>query len=607
MQAQTHGAEDSPLHILVVDDEEQIRYLWSRILERADGHYEVDLAANGVEAMEKLAHSAYHLVITDIYMGPGPDGYALLKHIKQEHPHVEVLLMTNQPDHDRVVESIRDGAHNYLRKIELTPAKALEEVSRIAQQIRDRLAQIQKLGAQSDSVPERMLSKSRNPKMQSLLQRLPRLARSRETLLLVGETGVGKTSIARLIHNESDRRDKRFLSVNCGAITDNLLQAELFGHAKGAFTGAERRKGHFETTSGGTLFLDEINSTSASVQTALLGVLSDKQTIVRVGESKEIEVDVRVLCATNRDLHQEIEEGKFREDLYYRINTFTVEIPPLRERPEDIEDLAYYFLGRQRRAQPQLEAGGFSPECLEYLLEHPWPGNIRELENAIKYAAQICERDLIEPRHLPPELRHSVTPSYGEFPPPIEDDPEPEPTPLPPEDTDPSIFERRADQPSILTSAPLTPPPAYARDTSPIPQQQIPSPEQQLPSPEQPTGPLEEFAAIVQRAQPQPPPAPPAAPASAGPWAGFPLPTDPEPAETYIHPAIWPEGLTLDNLVDTRLNYKEAMDQALSAVRAAYLRGVVASFDTQAAAAAHANQQPSNFSRLLRTYVREKE
>ncbi|MFN3197235.1 MAG: sigma-54-dependent transcriptional regulator [Bradymonadia bacterium] len=552
MNAQMMDAQSGDMRILVVDDEPQVRDLWQSILERADEHYQVEVAQDGHEAIARLQKSSYDLVITDIYMGTGINGYQLLEHIKQHYDYTAVLLMTNRPDHEGVVSAIRNGAAGYLLKSDFDARKGVAKVREVGAEIQSRrnIARLGELGIDT------MLFRSKNAKMQNLLQRLPNFARSPETLLLIGESGVGKSSFAEAIHKFSARDEGPIVKVNCGAIAEDLLASELFGVAKGAFTGATTaKKGYFETASTGTLFLDELNSTSLKIQTALLGVLSTSS-IIRVGTAKEIPIDVRVICATNSDLKQEIAASRFRLDLYYRISTFTLEIPALKDRPEDIRDLAHYFLSRQHKTREDLPAVDFSDEFMEMLHAYHWPGNIRELESTIKYSAQLCQQSTIQPAHLHPDLRAHFDERYVAVP---EPEPIPPPTPFPDDDDDPG---------SVMDYDTVHPgwPAANARQVR-----------------------------ADKRLEGGLPPEP---------VRDLPFDNEPEaPEEPQAIPAIWPEGFSLEQLVDTQLSYAEAMEYAIPIIRRAYLQAVKASFDTQTAAAKHAGVHRANFRRLVRTFV----
>lgn len=371
------------IHILVVDDEERMRQLLAIMLERAG--YAVDQAEDGMVALEKIREFPYDLIISDIKM-PHLDGIALLEKLKEEHIISPVIFITAFATIESAVNAMKKGALDYITKpfdndkILLTIERTLQ-LSRIIAENRDLK---QKLD-ESVNVTEIVYA---SKEMQVIMDLAAKVAASDSAVLVHGESGTGKELLAQFIHRSSQYQDGRFVPVNCAAISANLVESELFGHEKGAFTGADRKAiGKFEYADGGTLFLDEIGDLPAEAQAKLLRVLQEKR-IQRVGGHEEIKVNVRIICATNRNLEELVQEGKFRQDLFFRINVFPIQPPPLRERKDDIIPLANYFLSRLTNG----EALKFSDGARRVLHEHNWPGNVRELANAIERAF-ILDRD----------------------------------------------------------------------------------------------------------------------------------------------------------------------------------------------------------------------
>ncbi len=384
--------------ILIVDNERSVRLTLGLLLKER-GH-QVREAASGEEALELVRGEVFDLAITDLKMAQ-TTGMDVLRATKAASPHTEVIVLTGHGTIESAVEAMRLGAFHYVTKpynsqeMLLTVEKALErhrllrEVRNLREQVRSRFG--------FDSI----LGKS--PPMQRLLDQVAQVARTDATVLLQGESGTGKELIARAIHGNSARAEGAFVPVNCAALPETLLESELFGHVKGAFTGAgATRKGLFEEADRGTIFLDEIGDTTPAMQAKLLRVLQDGE-IRRVGSNTPLRVDVRVLAATNKSLEELVRAGAFREDLFYRLNVVSLRVPPLRERREDIAELAHRFLHRtrERLGKPVAE---FTREALEVLQRHPWPGNVRELENAVERAVVLCPGDHIRPEDLPPKL-----------------------------------------------------------------------------------------------------------------------------------------------------------------------------------------------------------
>lgn len=388
-----------PARILVVDDEVIARDNLALVLAR-QGH-ETFTAANGAEALELLAGADFDLVLTDLMM-QGMDGLDLLRAVRMRHPDTEVVVVTGYPTVKTAVEAMHAGAYHYLPKpYDLSEARALvqkalekrrlkQEVARLREQLRERSLPVPLLGAA--------------PCMQALKRTIAQVAPSDVTVLILGETGTGKELAARMVHLFSRRSEARFLAINCGAFNEELLESELFGHEQGAFSGAVRqRKGLFEAAEGGTLFLDEVGEMSLPMQVKLLRAVQER-TIRRVGGTADIPVDVRLLAATNKDLAAEAAAGRFRHDLYYRLNVVVLRMPPLAERMEDVPLLAQYFAEKAARYTGR-PAPHIAPETLDVLSRYPFPGNVRELHNIIERAAVLCAGDVITPADLPPDLR----------------------------------------------------------------------------------------------------------------------------------------------------------------------------------------------------------
>jgi two-component system response regulator HydG len=369
--------------VLVVDDQKNMRATTAIVL-RSAGHT-VDEAADGAAALQLIQQRAFDVVLTDLRM-PSVDGMDVLREAQRLAPETQVIVMTAYGTIESAVEAIRLGAYDFLAKpfkedeLLLRVGKALEkrrlvgEVSVLAGEFRRRYGHEHIVG--------------RSPAIQELLDRVVRVAPTDATVLISGESGTGKELVARALHVASRRGERPFVPVNCAAVTETLLESELFGHAKGAFTGASRaRRGLFEEAHGGTLFIDEIGETSPGFQAKLLRALQEGE-IRRVGESAPVQVDVRVIAATNQDLRRAIAEKRFREDLYYRLAVVPIRIAPLRERREDVPLLAVHFLERfvKRTGSPR----SLTPEAVARLLEHDWPGNVRELENVIEQAAALA-------------------------------------------------------------------------------------------------------------------------------------------------------------------------------------------------------------------------
>ena len=384
--------------ILVVDDEKNYRVVLSAFLS-GEG-YEMLTAESAQEALEAVDSVDLDLVLTDMKM-PVMDGIELLKQIKEKNPHLPVVMMTAYGTVEKAVEAMQLGAFNFIQKPfqnetlkqmvhnAVSTYKVFKENRRLLRDLEGRY--------RFDNI----IGKSKP--MREIFDVIQKVAPTKATGLITGESGSGKELIARAIHYNSPRRNKPFVAVSCAALTETLLESELFGHEKGAFTGAiAMKKGRFELADGGTLFLDEIGEIPAPVQVKLLRVL-EEMTFERVGGTRAIEVDIRLVAATNKDLTKEVEDSRFREDLYFRLNVVHITLPPLRERSEDIPLLATYFLDKYVR-ETNREEMTISPEAMRFLCNHRWPGNVREFENAIERAVLLSEDDEITLADLPKEL-----------------------------------------------------------------------------------------------------------------------------------------------------------------------------------------------------------
>jgi DNA-binding NtrC family response regulator len=382
-------------NILVVDDEKSQREILELIL--TEEGYEVTTAASGEAAIKFAKDKRFDLALTDLKM-TGMDGIELLQHLLVFDSSIIVILLTAHGSIDSAKEALRRGAFDYLQK-PYDKTALLETINRAL----DRL----------DAIDSEIISAS--PKMETVKKMILKVARSNSTVLVRGESGTGKELIARAVHNQSPRAGDMFQAVNCAAINENLLESELFGHEKGSFTGAHaEKKGLFEIADRGTLFLDEIAELDVGIQAKLLRALQERK-IRRVGGTHEIGVDVRVIAATNRDLRAMVSDGRFRDDLYYRINVLSIDVPPLRERREDIPVLIEYFLKKHTRNTSRL-VRGLTAETKKLMGDYSWPGNVRQLESAIERAILLCEGDQITVEDLPSEVRQEVGPaSDGAF------------------------------------------------------------------------------------------------------------------------------------------------------------------------------------------------
>jgi len=391
--------------ILVVCSEEET---FRKVRSCFSSTFRIAQSANKQGALDTLAKKRYDLVFIDINMldkSTQADGYkSALQSFWQLYPSIEIIVMSPQEMIRDAVKAVKAGASNYVT-YPLDP----EEVKLVAENIQELKVTQSELEYLRDKFWDTDwldIIKTKNPIMKDVYEKVRRVAPTKSTVLLSGETGTGKSVIARLIHRHSNRRENQFISVHCGAIPDTLLESELFGHEKGAFTGAVRRKlGKFEIASGGTIFLDEIGTITPSAQIKLLQVLQDG-TFQRVGGEETFDAKVRVLAATNVDLKQMCEEGKFRKDLYYRLNVFPIEIPPLRDRIEDIPRLVDEFLKKMNRVNAK-QIRHIAPQVAEAFREYQWPGNIRELENLVERACILESSSMLTPASFPGELFES--------------------------------------------------------------------------------------------------------------------------------------------------------------------------------------------------------
>ncbi|HTY58456.1 MAG TPA: sigma-54 dependent transcriptional regulator [Bacteroidota bacterium] len=385
----------SEIGILVVDDELIVRESLSKWF-KEDG-FRVDAAENAAAALRKLQAGEWNIMLVDIKM-PGMDGIELLQRVRQTNKEVVVIVITAFATVDTAVKALKEGAYDYITKpidpdyLDHMVDKAIQQqlLTRENQKLKDAVSELSEGG---EIVGE-------SPEMKKVMDLVHTVAPTDTTVMIRGESGTGKELVARAIHTGSPRKYFPIVTVNCGAMTETLLESELFGHERGAFTGAQyRRKGKVELADGGTLFLDEIGNIDTKTQMDLLRVIETKQ-FTRVGGTEIVRSDFRVVCATNKDLECAVREGTFREDLYYRLNVFTIDLPPLRGRRGDIARLAHHFLEKFSR-QMNKKVQGFSPEAMLALKSHDWPGNVRELENAVERAMVVVQGDLIERNHLP--------------------------------------------------------------------------------------------------------------------------------------------------------------------------------------------------------------
>jgi DNA-binding NtrC family response regulator len=392
-----------PNDILIVEDEETLRESLKRMLSK--NGFSVDTADSAENALDLLQNNFYDVIISDIIL-PGIDGIQLMTRIRRELPEQLFIVMTAYASLETAIRALRAGAYDYILKPVMH-----EEIKQVVNNaLKQRQLQAENL------LLKRELGKTfdfssiigNSPQLTGVIDEVKKIADTKSNVLLLGETGTGKELFARVIHHNSSRRDKPIIPINCSVIPENLLESELFGHQKGAFTGAvTSRKGLFEEADGGTIFLDEIGEITPHLQIKLLRVLED-QMIRPIGSTKSSQIDVRIIAATNKDLESTVKSGDFREDLYYRINTITLKIPPLRERKEDIQLLVKEFLDRYSR-ELQKRVSSVSDDALSKMVNYAWPGNIRELMNVIERAILISEKDSIEVSDLPDSIKTNAS------------------------------------------------------------------------------------------------------------------------------------------------------------------------------------------------------
>ena len=392
--------------ILIVDDEPSHRLMLSAHLKSG---YDISEASDGLQAMEAVKKQFFNLVLMDIRM-PGMDGLEALRQIKAISPGIVVFIMTAFESVETAREALRQGASDYIVK----PVDAEELLANIEREFaysalqRENTLLKERLGeqfAESNII-------ARSPKMQEVLENIALIAPSDATVLILGASGTGKELVANLIHERSTRAKKPFIKLHCAALTEALLESELFGHEKGSFTGAtEQKPGRFELANGGSFFLDEVGEMSPTTQVKLLRVLQEQQ-FERVGGTESITVDTRIIAATNKELDKEVEANRFREDLYYRLNVVPIQLPPLRDRKEDIPPLAEYFL-KFYREKNHREIEQLLPEALDLMMRYDWPGNVRELENTIERGVIIARSEYLTPNELPPNIRQIAESTTG--------------------------------------------------------------------------------------------------------------------------------------------------------------------------------------------------
>ena len=383
--------------ILIVDDEARMQRLFEINL---GPKYEVMTAGDWERALEVVKSRDVALLVTDLKM-PGMNGMTLLHEAHRIYPDLPVVIMTAYGTVEGAVQAMKEGAVDYILKpIKMEEMEILIEKTLSVRRLQD---ENRSLRQELQSVYGSTSIVGNHPAIQKVIQLISQVAGTKATVLVQGESGTGKEIVARAIHYQSDRASKSFVVINCAAIPSNLLESELFGHEKGAFTGAiKTKKGRLELADQGTLFLDEIGEMPKELQVKILRVL-EEQKFQRVGGIEDVEVDNRIIAATNKDLKQAVEAGAFRDDLFYRLNVITISIPPLRERKEDIPLLVDYFLEKHRKVFKS-RAAGVSDEALKLLVEYSWPGNVRELENTLVRAMILCGSEMIQPGDLPEEL-----------------------------------------------------------------------------------------------------------------------------------------------------------------------------------------------------------
>jgi nitrogen regulation protein NR(I) len=385
--------------ILVVDDEEKVCWAFEQFL--SEEGYTAIIASNAQEALDKIASENPDLIIMDIRMPGKMNGIEALTEIKKLDPNAYVIIMTAYSDMQTTIDAMQAGAYDYIIKpLNLDQVCVIIQKALKSRELSHELS-ILRSEVMGKYQKDNIVGKSQQ--MQDIYKLIGALTTNDVTVLIEGETGVGKELVAKAIHYNSPRKDRPFINVNCVALTETILESELFGHEKGAFTGAiSRKQGKFEAAIDGTIFLDEIGDISHNVQTKLLRVLDDRE-YERVGSNETLKMSARIIAATNTDLVEAVKAGKFRDDLYYRLKVVSIHIPPIRERKDDIPLLVRYFIDMAAQ-ELNKQIKGTDPGTMEILMAYDWPGNVRELENVIKSAAVICRGDVILPEHLPSRL-----------------------------------------------------------------------------------------------------------------------------------------------------------------------------------------------------------
>lgn len=388
--------------VLIVDDEVSARSGLASLI--SSWNYKTESAENGEKALALIPQFEPSVVVTDLVM-PEMDGMTLLKRIKEDYSNLSVIMLTAQASIDTAVEAIKEGAYDYLEKpvdhtrLRILLDKCLER-KRTLNEVQLLKSQLKHLGAFGELV-------GTSRQMQEVYSLIEQVAPSTASVLITGESGTGKELVARTIHQLSNRKEGPFIAINCSAIPETLMESEIFGHEKGSFTGAlERRLGCFELANGGTIFLDEIAEMPFGTQSKLLRVIEERK-YRRLGSKNEIDVDVRIVAATNKQPLKAVEEGELRNDLYYRLNVFAINLPPLRDRLEDLPVLTEALI-KQLNAKHGKEIKGVNDKILKIFSRHNWPGNVRELRNVLERSLILCERDYIEDRHLPPLEQREV-------------------------------------------------------------------------------------------------------------------------------------------------------------------------------------------------------
>lgn len=388
--------------ILAVDDERGMRDLLRKVLSKEG--YEVITAEDGEEGLNLIKENSFDIVIADLDM-PIMNGIEMIKRAKDFDPNITIIIITAYASIESAVEALKLGAYDYLIK----PFE-IDELKIIVKKAFERINLVTENTYLKQEIEEKfyfpgVVGKSES--MKKVIELIDAVSKTDSLVLIEGESGTGKELVAKAIHQNSHRKNNPFIVLNCGALSEGVLESELFGHEKGSFSGAfTQRKGRFELANSGTLFIDEVGELSLSAQTRLLRVLQEKE-FERVGGTYPIKVDVRIIAATNKNLEKEVKENRFREDLFYRLNVFKINVPPLRDRKEDIIELSNFFISKFTKEMNK-KITGLSPEAIKILKNYSWPGNIRELQNVIERAVVLCKDDIITPRELPDNLSKEV-------------------------------------------------------------------------------------------------------------------------------------------------------------------------------------------------------